>query len=325
MVRNLLGVLGAVIAIVATVGLALGFLAPFEYDLDAFAHIRPQVSLALLIAALFTAIDGRRRLARAALGAGLFGFVALGPIWRFAEALPETCPQGRLTVATANVEYNNLEPAALVASLLASNADLIAVQELNDAFWAEAGPLLAVYPYTALDGDPADYPGGAGIFSRRPIRVIEAASGEDPVLHRALAAATVGGREIGVASFHFDRPLVGPQEEQVLAFDRYALRLTEPRILLGDFNATPWSFAVDEIQRRGKVEIAPGLRRTWRRAYPTPFFGIEIPAPFGNQIDHVFLSPGLGVESIETFELPGSPHWGVKAVIQIPADPGGCQ
>ncbi len=322
--RKIIGAAGVLLALAAALGLALGFLGPVSFDFDGFAHVRPHVSVALLVASLLMIAARWRRLALAPLLAGAFGLMALGPIWRSPSALPADCPHAAFTVATANVHHNTREPDAVVAALLATDADIIAVQELSDAFWPAVAPLLAEYPHYALEADLAEYPRGAGLFSKRPIRVLEVVWGDEPELHRALAVAVVAGREIGVASFHFDRPWIEPQAEQVLGFDAYVAALPEPRILLGDFNATPWSYAVSEIEARGAVEIAPGLRRTWKRVYPNPFFGPDIPEPIGNQIDHVFLSPGLGVASVETFDLPGSPHWGVTAVVQIPADPAGC-
>ena len=127
-----------------------------------------------------------------------------------------------------------------------------------------------------------------------------------------------------MATFHFERPWIEEQGRQLEDLPAYLRDLPSARILLGDFNAAPWSYAVDRVEDIGQVEIVGGLRRTWRRSYPNPLGGANLPALIGNQIDHVFISAEMGVKSIETFDMPGSPHWGVKAAIQVPLSEGGC-
>ncbi|MCI4665487.1 MAG: endonuclease/exonuclease/phosphatase family protein [Neomegalonema sp.] len=327
MVRRIIGGGGALLALGAAVGLALGFVGPLMHNFDAFAHLRAQFALLLLVAALTMVVGGLRNAALGALAAGAFGLAMLGPVWRAPSKLPESCAHTTLTVVTANVHYANKEAPAAIRALLATKADVIAVQELSDSFWKAAAPLLAAYPHFALEAAPKDFPRGAGLFAKKPIRVIAAIWGKEPVLDRALAAVTVAGREIGVASFHFDRAWVDPkdaQRVQVEGFRGFLKGMPVERILLGDFNAAPWSHVAAEIERKAGVRIVGGLRRTWRGVYPNPILGPDVPALIGAQIDHVFLSPGLGVRRIETFDLPGSVHWGVRAVIQVPSRAAGC-
>ena len=324
MLKSSVGGVVALAAVGALCGLHLGLLGPWSYDFDAFAHLRPQFSLVLLASSIVFAALRWRNLAGVSLIASAAGLLALGPVWRSPVSLPDGCEHTTLTVATVNVQYDNPTPDLLIDALVNSGVDIIATQELNPDFWLSAKPLMAAYPEMIVDGPPGYYPLGAGLFSKKPVRVVEAVWGKEPELHRAMVAVAVAGREIGLASFHFERPWIEPQKEQVEGLRSTVAGMPTERIFLGDFNATPWSHAIAEIERQGGVRIVGGLRRTWRRAYPNPFFGPDLPAVIGNQIDHVFLSPGLGVERIETFDLPGSVHWGVKAVIQIPASGSGC-
>ena len=99
------------------------------------------------------------------------------------------------------------------------------------------------------------------------------------------------------------------------AFAEVAGHFSGPLVVMGDFNATPWSHAVRRIERLTGTRRIGGIGRTWH-GYPTPLG--EVPVPLGLPIDHILISPGIGVLSVGTLEIPGSDHLAVRAVLTVP-------
>ena len=168
------------------------------------------------------------------------------------DALP--APPAALTVMTYNVGNGLAGPDRLVGALLASDADLIGLQEL-------AGPqaaairegLAGAYPHQVLH--PTGF-SGKGLLSRFPILVREQLHlyPARPDLHVRVAAL---GREVTVVVAHPPPPRVrwrglvfDPRAAaQIAALARLAAA-HRPAILVGDFNMTARN-AVYALLRRG--------------------------------------------------------------------------
>ncbi len=318
--RALAGVLGLGLSESAKLGLALGLMGPWIFDLDAFAHLRLHFSLAALAGAVFLFAARWRVLAFVSAGVGVAGLALLGPIWgpmpaAFASAAPG-CRLEPLRVAFANIESSNPRLDETIAALDGLDADLFAAVEISEPFYNRATGFLAGFAHSVGGPRPRD----SRIWSRLPIRQAGRGNGE-PAFYAGYRGGVikVGGREIGVGAVHLKRPLIDRQEEMIDQAPSFLSGLPRDRIVLGDFNATPWSHAMARFEALMDVRTAPGLRITWRGSYPNPFFGRGIPAALGNQIDHLLVSRGIGVRDIETFPLPGSVHEGVRATLDIPS------
>jgi endonuclease/exonuclease/phosphatase (EEP) superfamily protein YafD len=87
-------------------------------------------------------------------------------------------------------------------------------------------------------------------------------------------------------------------------------------ILAGDFNEVPWSAAM----RRLEDDIRP-LRRITRAAlsYPALIDEREWPLPL-LPIDHIFVGPGIAVESVRILPATGSDHLPILAELALGSD-----
>lgn len=316
----------------ASAGLVLGAFGAADERLDLLANFRGHFALIALIAAALAALSGGRRLAVGAALIGALGLAALWPVWRAQPAVAASCGVERLRIVTANLYIANKSPAEAAAALLALEADIMATQETGDAFWAEADALRARYPYRLEQHRARIGSRSAMLWSTLPLSSGIVAFRDADAPTRALAEITVGGRSLGLASLHVSWPALGGQARQIEGLDRTLASLPIDRIVMGDFNAAPWSHAMAVAEQTIGARMASGLRLTWRGGYPNPlrrYYTLSsrlrrsIPAPLGHHIDQILVSPGIGVAQVRAVDLPGSDHRAVVAEIEIPRACGG--
>ncbi len=111
----------------------------------------------------------------------------------------------------------------------------------------------------------------------------------------------VGEHNVSVVSLHLHWPYPYPQYQQVSLFSPTLRKLQGSIIVMGDFNAVGWSHAVHRIQESSHTHIIDGVR--WSiKITKIPYLPLWLP------IDHVLLSPDIGVQSIQVGEDLGSDH-----------------
>ncbi|MEO1688452.1 MAG: endonuclease/exonuclease/phosphatase family protein, partial [Pseudomonadota bacterium] len=282
---------------------------------DALAAV--QLHLAGLAALIAVAAGLARRGRSAALAAAACALALVGAeeLRRTPERASAAGDAATVTLIAANVFRFNADPAALAEALAALDADVLVTVETPEALLAEPGPLAEAFPHDRRWREPAGR-GHVALWSRRPF----APSPADRIGgHPAHVIATLDlgeGARFTVMGVHFDWPVVGAQNWQLLDFNRFWGLLPRPFAVAGDFNAAPWSATVDRVEKILNAEVIGGVR-------PTYFGGVggrggKLPVPFGLPIDHVLVSPGIGVERIETLRLPGTDHRAVRTVLKVP-------
>lgn len=217
-----------------------------------------------------------------------------------------------VTIVTHNVRVDNRDPLGTAAALAGSGADVLLLQETDGSVAGAIPRLAARYPYST----PCRQARCAMIIlSRWPIKAtryrIRDAAGRQigpPLIWATIAPP--GVPPFTVATHHLPWPLPPRLQSARRAALIRALPGLDTRtlILAGDFNLTPWSFAMDDLDRG----MAP-LRRV-TRALPS------FPARFGADgralpilpIDHVFAGPGWSVTRAERLPATGSDHFPLR-------------
>lgn len=270
--------------------------------------VEPHLLLLLAVLALPVAW-ARLRTPAAIVGIALLaGLARNGSEW---VSFPVTGSDDDLVVLTWNLEIGSRPVGETVAALVASDADVIALQELTPdvAEAIEADDELALrYPYRTLV--PADGFTGMGILSRH--RISEPNIGQEPARIDAVIESPAG--EIRMINAHpqparlrlpftFDTARRDGKLATLREEASAAIRRGERLLLIGDFNVTPdepgYGALADGLRDlHTDVGIGPGW--TWR---PGLFEGLGLALV---RIDHVLLGPGLdpvaaGVEC----SLPG--------------------
>lgn len=237
--------------------------------------------------------------------------------------LPRWLPDGgalagakgpELRVLTANLLAGAADTADLLRIVREEKVDVLLVQELTQAFStkADAAGISELLPHKALY--PARGVQGSGIYSRLPLR--------DDGLRRnpfgfGQAKAELVPYGVLIESAH----PVPPSERNSLPAWRDSFphqpRATVDgplRILAGDFNATLDHSLLRELISSGYRDAGDvkgkGLTATWG-----PYDGDRIPPV---TLDRVLADRRIGVHEVRVFDLLGSDHRPVLAVLKLP-------
>jgi len=205
----------------------------------------------------------------------LFGGTAL--------AHAETGEDGRLRIISLNLNHNNADAGWVAAYIEEMRPDVVTLQEAAVESPRVTKRLKEAYPHQVI----CRYRGEVGIavLSRTPF------SGTGCMNDHRLAWATVSkdGKNTTVASLHLRWPYPLPQAEQIDALSGVWDQLDTPLVITGDFNAVPWSHAVQKVAAQSGTRVVPGLRRSF--TWGDNWLGDLMALP----IDHALISPTLKV------------------------------
>ncbi|MFC4906431.1 endonuclease/exonuclease/phosphatase family protein [Actinomadura gamaensis] len=234
--------------------------------------------------------------------------VALVPlvVWvvLFGVAFVPGASAGRhdLRVVSQNLYAGNKDPRATVDRLLATRADLIAVQEFRDGPFAAR--LDAAYPYGARRGTVALW----GRFPLRDAKVVDLGLGWPRAL-RVTAQTPRGPVTVYVAHAGSARP--GATRERDTSVDRLAdaVRADPSKriLLLGDLNTATTDRELERLVpmlSEAQLAAGTGLGFTWPSSFPV------------TRPDHV-LFKGVKAEAATTLRTPGSDHRAVQADFSV--------
>ena len=309
--------LRATVQLIATLvlaGVVLGYGGPVFHSLDVLGHFRLHLLLiAVGVAAVALAVRNRSAVWRAT-AALVIALAGLSPLW---EPAPKTAGGPTLSVLTANLHHFNRQSEDMLGALRRADADILVTNETTKSTLTGAHPLSLTYPHRVSLKTSGQILRTV-IWSKFPIR--DSALFLEDKVEPTGAAAIVrlpDGREITVLGLHLAHAFPGNQERQIAALEKIVKDLPRPMIVLGDFNASPWSHALRSVEKATGTRRIPGYRVTWQGAYPSPIG--PIPALMGHAIDHVLLSPGMTADGIHVVEIPGSDHYALGARVRLPA------
>lgn len=238
---------------------------------------------------------------------------------------------------TWNIFGENRDTAGAARMIHAEDPDIVAIQEYLDVQHTRLHPLLVQrYPYWARCA--GGYRAYVAIYSRLPFADLSQGACEndhDPERTARVIArfSGSGGASFTVVSTHLDwpvqvSPLFSPdmgwrdridamtrrQRDQFAVLAEAVAGLDGPVVLAGDFNATPWSYAL-----RRFAPAAGLVRHTYNLpTFPTlvHWRGWRVTPPV-LPIDHVFTRGGLEVHEVRTGAPAGSDHRPVIAWFSV--------
>jgi endonuclease/exonuclease/phosphatase (EEP) superfamily protein YafD len=300
-------------AALASVGVAtgIGYLAPWWPKADIPNQFTPFI-LAVAVAGLALVILEPRKLTthrrmRLALGAGLAGLAAINTVpLRAAMATTAVAAQGpadTLTVVSFNVWTKNQRLEEASRWLLDQDADVIVLQEMTSKNREPIKQALAAaYPHIH-DCGCSDIV----MFSRKPWIAAggQPRTAEQPAMSW-LTLLDRNGREVRVIGL---RPrYINDPARYAAHYDwlvRQADKLGDRVILVGDFNAAPWSWQML------RFAAASGLRRhgTYAASWPS-----LLPVVL---IDNLLTTPDIKSVSFRTGPFLGSDHLPVVATVGL--------
>jgi endonuclease/exonuclease/phosphatase (EEP) superfamily protein YafD len=212
----------------------------------------------------------------------------LPPLFRTVGVPPAAAHAPHLRVVSANLNFDNGDHAPLLAELARDDADVVFLQEVTPAWWQaiEHSRLATAYPDHVEE--PRDDPGGQAILSRRPLTdvVVDRAEGW-PII---TATLHIGGTAVHVADVHLVAPLgtFALNQLQQRAITRIVRALPHPRLVVGDFNASPYNRWYAQLRGLGLTEAHEAVGRSWATTWPN---GQHHFPPL--RLDHVFVDRPL--------------------------------
>jgi endonuclease/exonuclease/phosphatase (EEP) superfamily protein YafD len=248
--------------------------------LDLTSHWQWFYALVLVLAACRGALQDKRAL-------WALPLVALPWLTAF-KSMDTTSAPPDLAVASANVHLDNQDVTPLRDWIAQAHPDIVVVLEVSSGY-AQGLAALKSHPHQVLA--PESSPFGIGLISSIPLTDTQVIRDADGIAHIE-ARAVVKGRQIRVMAFH-PMPPLSPyfhqaRRERLLQLTSHAHPSEPPTIIVGDFNASPWSSAMSGLANQGWAR-ATGLRPTWP-ALGQGWMGIPIDQIIGTrhwqQVDH---------------------------------------
>lgn len=277
--------------------------------LDVLTHFLPAVMVAAAMTVLYAAFAQPLLAKLALIGFGSAGVILAG--WLIApEYLARRAPDvaagapGQIKLIQLNAWRENQDPEGTVKWLLAQDADVIVLEEVN-----AVGPLLKLRSayYATCDGCTVM------IFSKTEPVVLDIPTPDDRRLRPPSAGVTLHDArgDFTIIGTHYAWPVHGQlQQSQGRGVARLLAQFPNERLILaGDFNSTPWSFS------RRREDAMFGLERRTRGLFTWP--AREVPRRGGGTpfpllpIDHVYAGPGWRTVKVERGPRLGSDHYPV--------------
>jgi endonuclease/exonuclease/phosphatase (EEP) superfamily protein YafD len=225
-----------------------------------------------------------------------------------------------LKVMTHNLFGLNYDMKRVAQGIFAEDPDIVALQEFFPEQRRPLHPLLlAHYPYFAYctGGKRANI----ALYAKLPFTETAAGACTEKATQAVRTSRIVGhfrladGTEFSVMTTHLDSPFNAPrQHAQMAELAAAAAAVRGPLLLMGDFNATPWSYALRRFEARS------GLERQTRNLVTWPLLfggddGLIRMIPF-LPLDHVF-TRGVAVHRIGTAPADGSDHLPVVFLFSV--------
>ncbi|MGW7578531.1 endonuclease/exonuclease/phosphatase family protein [Streptomyces sp. NPDC054765] len=218
---------------------------------------------------------------------------------------------GNLTVATHNVNADNPDPAATARDIVASGADVVALEELSGtALPVYRQGLAKAYPYHAVDGT-------VGLWSKRPLskaKPVDIKMGWTRALRATVTAAD--GQKFAVYVAHLPSVRVkveagftaNQRDDSAVALGKAISADPEKKVmLLGDLNGTMNDRSLAPVtsqMRSAQGAAGDGLGFSWPASFPMA------------RIDQIMMK---GMDPVKAWVMPatGSDHLPVAASVKI--------
>ena len=256
----------------ATLAASLG---QWYWLLELFSHFRLQYIFVLLP---MTLLYGAQRRWALMLVAALLCAVNV----RFVASLLQVSPldsRASLVVVSANLNSRNTNTDAVLALVRDERPDVLVVQELTPRWAIELATLEQTFPFTFRLPQEDNF--GLALYSRWPLNNVQtiALGDSTPAVD---AEVIVGTGPIRLIAVHLRPPMTPTwakeRTNQFLHLTELAATNLLPLVVVGDFNATPWS--PDFRRWTTEAQLQNGQRKggvayTWPVGLPVLWIPID--------------------------------------------------
>ncbi len=237
----------------------------------------------------------------------LVNLIAVAPYWF--GAIADAAGEDRLEILHLNTRSANPAKENVVEFVRTSDADLVFLAEVTPRL---AGLLEAAkLPFERVAGTPPSTPIGIVALARPGIatgRLTNLGVSEVPAV---LIQTELEGEVVEILGFHTSSPgeqrRSADRNDQLAAAGALVSERSTPMILVGDFNATPWTPALRRLLDTGLVDAQRG--RGVDGSWPAGWGPFQIP------IDHVLHTTELTSTAFAFGDSVGSDHESLRVTI----------
>lgn len=302
-----------------------GRLGRYWWFADLASHFAMYLTFASAGALLLTMLFRRWLLASAALAVLVVNGWVVWPVMGQGRQAVASATGPTLELAQFNILHKNRNQQEALAYLKRCNADLVFIQEI-DPWWADVISNADV-PYDFVVSRPGDGSFGIAMLKRREggsgsdwaikgTRVIDFADGFANAQRPGIEATLqLNGQEVKLLSVHPPPPVSSgytAMRNEILRRARaWSDKQTDPNVIIGDLNTTPWSHAFAILTEDGGLSSSQqgwGNEGTWPTTRPLPML---LP------IDHcLFRGPWVCVDR-EVGPHTGSDHLPLEVTLRL--------
>lgn len=283
------------LAIISVLGLA----GRLWWFLDLFAHFRMQLGVALVMCVAVSWFLRQPRVTLLASMFSLFNFIVVAPQLVYQ---PTAEARGRDTVRLVHVNINNYnrELESALEFFLETDPDVLVIVEANERWMGALEPLKERLPHVFLETHGRF---GVALLSRYPM----AAQSVYFTPHNPSIVAVIDTPygPLRVVGTHPRSPASARRARrrnaQLDAIASFIRGGSEPTVLLGDLNTTPWGHAFRALVAESELrDTSRGVGFQW--SWPASFWPLAIP------IDHALVSEDVRVLDRRMGPSIGSDH-----------------
>jgi endonuclease/exonuclease/phosphatase (EEP) superfamily protein YafD len=286
----------------------LGLLGGWHWLLDLFSHFRWQYLFLSGTAIVLAAWRRQYIVTAVAALTFLLNVLLIGRLaWHPDNSV---APDGAfaLNVMSINVRRSNLDTQRVIDQVMASDADVVFLMEIDHRWLAALEQLKARYPHHIAEPRPDNF--GIALFSRNRWEhadLVRFGTADIPSVQASIAHQ---GRRLFLIGTHPAPPVsaghAASRDTQLRQLAGHVSRLDAPALVVGDLNSTPWS-----VGMRMATTGTPGLRAGKSPWAPTWRVG----SPFAIPIDHALATAPLVITRRSVGPDVGSDHRPLAVVV----------
>jgi endonuclease/exonuclease/phosphatase (EEP) superfamily protein YafD len=270
------------------------------------SHFRLQLFIAAAVSFVFFIISNSWLWVGLAFIAFAFNAFEIFPVY-FNKPKQQNNPNSAtLRLIFANVLYQNKKYEPFINLIRKEKPDIFVGQEVTAPCLQALETLCEFYPYHQAKTEK--HGGGIVVFSRFPFVQAEIISLGFEHRQSILVKFKLDDKIVTLYTFHPQAPLAynhfGYRNQQLTNAAEIIKELSEPIVVVGDLNTTPWSPFYKRFLKETKLLNARqgfGLLPTFP-VFKFPIAFLMMP------IDHCFVSEDISVQKIRTCEYIGSDH-----------------
>lgn len=280
----------------------LGFLGGLDWRLDLMSHFRQQYVVAFFFLLITSFLLKARNLI---LAAGLFFCINLLLFLPFySNAKPLSSDTGILTFM-ANVNRDNPHRDLLLAEIKSVNPDVVILTEINASWITTLKTIAPQYPY--IIQEPREDYSGIALMSKRPLKNPQIVRIGSPTVPSVVTEIEHNEKLVTLIGAHpfppFGKRSSALRDTQIAALGNYMMNKTTPSILIGDLNASPFSYPYMKLLSDTTLSNCAngfGYEATWQYGIVTP--------PLGLKIDQCLKTPEILITESYVGHNIGSDH-----------------